>query len=59
MGARILRRLQQRRQCRRFVLVGIAVDRLVLVRNSYAAKQLDPTASGAGCSRKYERQGNP
>gem|GEM_PF-5247820 len=57
MGARILRKLQQRRECRRVVLFRIAVGRFIL-RNSHAAKQPGPSASGAGCSRKYGCQGN-
>ena len=52
MGARILGWLKQRRKYRRFVLLGIAVDGLI-VRNGRTTKQPGPSPSGTGGSRKY------
>jgi hypothetical protein len=57
MGARILRWLQQRRKRQRLLFQCIAVDRLILLRDSRTAGQLDPSPSRAGFSRKHGRQG--
>ncbi|MDF2971243.1 MAG: hypothetical protein K0R61_1693 [Microvirga sp.] len=53
MGARILRRVRQRRERRRFVLFGIVVDRLFIRRNGRTAEEPGPSPSRTGSSGKH------